>query len=173
MCLMPTNCFSFFSLSCSCSLSFSFPFFSPQETRLCQSLIFCWCRSRALFFLASHVEKKDLKMLWHAMYTFFVTRPTSQKKCMRPTSTKKSACDLLSPALQRWPVARGKACMSDLCEPEDIYYHQQHHPRGGALPQPRGLKADASPFPSLLVATVPLRADGRRLFSKVTVQSLV
>ena len=39
-------------------------------------------------------------------------------------------------------VSRGKACMSDLCEPEDIYYHQEHHPRGGPLPQPKaGLKS--------------------------------
>ena len=39
-------------------------------------------------------------------------------------------------------VSCGKARMSDLCEPEDICNHQEHHPGGWPLPHPKaGLKS--------------------------------
>ena len=31
-------------------------------------------------------------------------------------------------------VSRGKTRMSDLCEPEDMWYHKEHQPSGTALP---------------------------------------
>ena len=34
-------------------------------------------------------------------------------------------------------ISRHKVRMSDLCEPADICYHQEHHPGGGPLPQPK------------------------------------
>ena len=38
--------------------------------------------------------------------------------------------------------------MSDLWELVDICHHQEHHPRGGGLPQPKaGLKSGGKPPP--------------------------
>ena len=52
-------------------------------------------------------------------------------------------------------VSRGKARMSDLCEPEDICYHQEHHPGGGALPQLKvGLKSRDKPPPPTVAGWV-------------------
>ena len=56
---------------------------------------------------------------------------------------------------------------------DDICNHQEHHPGGGFLPQPKaGLKRGGKPPPPT-VATAPLRADGEGPFSKDTVQSLL
>ena len=49
---------------------------------------------------------------------------------------------------------------SDVCEPEDICYHQEQHPAGGALPQPKSghKKQRQPPPPPPTVATAPLTA---------------
>ena len=60
--------------------------------------------------------------------------------------------------------------MSDLWELVDICHHQEHHPRGGGLPQPKErLKSGSKPPPPppLRPRPCPLEPMGRVRFPKL------